>query len=135
MSIIRLSLSELELLLGLKRLELLRRHSLSERDLTIKCGDDLFHELSNKVVHIPHALAIRLRLERVDVEQIERDYKGDYKRQVTQIFWKWRERNGKNATYLLLIDAFIEEENIEAAELVLDFLKKHRQVPFSKSKP
>ena len=135
MSIIRLSLSELELQLGLKRLELLRRHSLSERDLTIKCGDDLFHELSNKVVHTPHALAIRLGLERVDVEQIERDYKGDYKRQVTQIFWKWRERNGKNATYLLLIDAFIEEENIEAAELVLDFLKKHRQVPFSKSKP
>ena len=106
--------------------------------MTIKCGDrgdDLFRELSIKAVHTPHTLAIRLGLERVDIEQIERDYKSEYKRQVTQIFWKWREKNGKNATYLLLIDAFIEEENIEAAELVLGFFKNHRQVPFSKSKP
>ena len=123
-----------KLLLGSKGLELLRRHSLSERDLTIKCGDDLFHELSNKAVHNPHTLALRLGLGRVDIEQIERDYKSDYKRQITQIFWKWRERNGKDATFLLLIDAFIEEENIEAAEIVLDFFKNHRQT-VSKCKP
>ena len=116
--------------LSSKKLELLRRHSLSERDLVIKCGDhgdDLFRELSIKAVHTPHTLAITLGLERVDIEQIERDYKSDYKRQVTQIFWKWRERNGKDATFLLLIDAFIEEENIEAAEIVLDFFKNHCQ--------
>ena len=124
-----------KLLLGSKGLELLRKHSLSERDLIIKCGDDLFHELSNKAVHTPHTLAIRLGLGRVDIEQIERDYKSDYKRQITQIFWKWRERNGKDATFLLLIDAFIEEENIEAAEIVLDFFKNHCQTPFTKCKP
>ena len=117
-----------------KSLELLRRHSLSERDLIIKCSDDLFHELLNKAVHTPHTLAIRLGLGRVDIEQIERDYKSDYKRQVTQIFWKWRERSGTDATFLLLIDAFIEEENIEAAEIVLDFFKNHCQT-VSKCKP
>ena len=61
------------------------------------------------------------------------DYKGDYRRQVIEVFWKWKNKNSKNeATYLNLVKVFIEEKNMEAAEYVIDFFKKHHLQSLSK---
>ncbi|XP_019861440.1 PREDICTED: NACHT, LRR and PYD domains-containing protein 5-like [Amphimedon queenslandica] len=105
--------------------KLLDDYSLLEIQLSIECDEKLFCDLSIEVVFTLPSLAIRLGLTGAEFQQIEKDYEKDYNRQKIEVFRKWRNKNSKNeTTYLSLIKAFVEEKNMEAAESVIDFLKR-----------
>ena len=106
--------------------ELLKTYSLSEKQLSDdKPSDNLFRELSVKIVLAPHTLAIRLGLEEAEIVSLEKNHGDDNSRLVLGIFWKWRGKKGSSATYLALIEALIDEENLEAAEHVMNYYKKN----------
>ena len=110
--------------------ELITRFSLSEKQLSNdkpsdNLGDNLFRELSTKIALTPHTLAIRLGLEEAEIVSLEKNHSDDNSRLVLGIFWKWRGKKGSSATYLALIEALIDEENLEAAEHVMDYYKKN----------
>ena len=60
-----------------------------------------------------------LGLTRSQIVEIGCD-KDNERSRIMETLWKWRERNGSTATYLALIEVFIEDENIESAEFILN---------------
>ena len=106
-------------------INLLRRNSLRKEQLYTKCDDQLFKSLSRQITHFD-LLALNLGLKRPQIEEIKRD-KDNERSRIMETLWKWRERNGSTATYLALIEVFIEDEDIESAEFVLSFFIEQEQ--------
>ena len=91
----------------------------------LKCDDEFFNSLSRQITHFD-LLALNLGLTRPQIEEIRRD-KDNERSRIIETLWKWRERNGSNATYLALIKVFIEDENIENAEFVLSYFIEQKE--------
>ena len=105
--------------------KLLRRNSLRKDQLYLKCDDEFFNSLSRQITHFD-LLALNLGLTRPQIEEIRRD-KDNERSRIIETLWKWRERNGSNATYLALINVFIEDDNIENAEFVLSYFIEQKE--------
>ena len=60
-------------------------------------------------------LGTQLGLTRIEIEDIKRDYRGDYNQQKIQVLYKWKEKNGLDSTYLNMIEA-VKQDNRELAE-------------------
>ena len=99
---------------------ILRKKSLSSEHLSKKCDDSLFLRLSTQITQSIDILAISLNLTRADAEQIRRD-KDDERSRIVETLFKWREKNGSDATYLALVKVFIQDEKRELAEFVMDY--------------
>ena len=106
-------------------INLLRRNSLRKEQLYLKCDDQLFNSLSRQITHFD-LLGLNLGLTRPQIVEIGRD-KDNERSRIMETLWKWRERNGSSATYLALIEVFIEDEKIESAEFVLSFFIQQEQ--------
>lgn len=91
----------------------------------LKCDDEFFNSLSRQITHFD-LLALNLGLTRPQIEEIRRD-KDNERSRIIETLWKWRERNGSSATYLALIEVFIEDENIESAEFILNYYKQQEK--------
>ena len=63
-------------------------------------------------------LGVQLGLTRIEIEDIKRDYRGDYNQQKIQVLYKWKEKNGLEATYLNLIEP-VKQDNRELAEEIM----------------
>ena len=88
-----------------------------------KCDNNLFLRLSTQITQSIDILAISLNLTRADAEQIRRD-KDDERSRIVETLFKWREKNGSDATYLALMKVFIQDEKRELAEFVMDYFSK-----------
>ena len=99
---------------------ILTKKSLSRDDLSKKCDDNLFLKLSTQITQSIVILALSLKLTRADAEQIQRD-KDDERSRIVETLFKWREKNGSDATYLALMKVFIQDEKRELAEFVMDY--------------
>lgn len=105
--------------------ELIQKKSLTKEQLSWECDDSLFLELSSQILHSGLTLALSLGLTRADVEQIKRDEDIEKERIIATLF-KWKERNGGDATYLELVKKiFIQYKNRELAEFILDYAVKN----------
>lgn len=67
-------------------------------------------------------LGVQLGLTRIEIEDIKRDYRGDYNQQKIQLLYKWKEKNGLDATYFNLIKA-VKQDNRELAEEIMRISK------------
>ena len=100
--------------------KLLQKKSLTEERLSLKCDEKLFLTLSSKIPHSGLALALSLGLTNADEVKIKRDNDNEKERIIATLV-KWRGKNGDDATYLALVKIFIEGENREVAEFILDY--------------
>ena len=105
--------------------ELITKKALSIRreQLSKKCDDNFFRKLSNQISQSIVILALSLNLTRAEAEQIKRD-NNDERTMRAEMLLKWREKNGSDATYLALAKIFIQDENRELAEFVIDYFSK-----------
>ena len=85
-----------------------------------KCDDNLFLKLSTHITQSIVILALSLGLTIADAEQIKQDNNDERTKRVKTLF-KWREKNGSDATYLSLVKVFIQDEKLELAEFVMDY--------------
>ena len=67
-------------------------------------------------------LGIQLGLTRTEIEDLKRDYRGDYNQQKIQVLYKWKEKNGLDATYFNMIEV-VKEDNRELAEEIMRISK------------
>ena len=67
-------------------------------------------------------LGVPLGLTRIEIENIKCDYRGDYNQQKIQVLYKWKEKNGLEATYLNLIEP-VKQDNRELAEEIMRISK------------
>ena len=104
--------------------ELIQKKSLTIEQLLWECDDQLFQELS---IHIPShsssTLALCLGLTGADDHKEQDEDNGREK--IFTLLSKWRENNSNNALYLTLVEVFIQNEKLELAELVTDYVTKN----------
>ena len=104
--------------------ELIQKKSLTIEQLLRKCDDQLFQELS---IHIPphssSTLALSLGLTGADDHEEQDEDNGREK--IFTLLSKWGENNSNNALYLTLVEVFIQNEKLELAELVTDYVTKN----------
>ena len=105
--------------------DLLQKYPLRRQELKVQCDDKLFNVLSRQITRF-ELLALNLGLTRSQIVEIGRD-KDNERSRIIETLWKWRERNGSSATYLALIEVFIEDENIESAEFILNYYKQQEK--------
>ena len=104
--------------------EIVQKRSLTMKQLSWECDNNLFLELSTQIPHSGLTLALSLGLTRADEEQIKRDEDNERDRIIATLL-KWKERNGSDATYLALVKIFIQYKNRELAEFILDYAIKN----------
>ena len=90
-----------------------------------KCDDSLFLKLSTQITQSIVILALGLGLTKADAEQIKQDNNDERTKRAETLF-KWREKNGSDATYLTLMKVFIQDEKRELAEFVVDYLSQNQ---------
>ena len=100
--------------------KLLQTKSLTEEKLSLKCDDKLFLELSSQIPHSGLTLALSLGLTDADEGQIKRDKDNERERIIATLV-KWKKKNGDDATYLALVMIFMQCQNRELAEFILDY--------------
>ncbi|XP_019856353.1 PREDICTED: NACHT, LRR and PYD domains-containing protein 3-like isoform X2 [Amphimedon queenslandica] len=102
---------------------ILKEFSLNELDLDKATDDTVFLSLG---LNFDYFLGIHLGLSKSDITAIKKDNDSDQDR-VIALFWKWQERKGSGATYLLLLKVLIEIENKEAAEKLCQYYRDKHQ--------
>ena len=100
--------------------KLLRTKSLTEERLSLACDEKLFLELSSQIPRCDLTLALSLGLTPADGQQIKCNNDNEKDRIIATLL-KWKEKNGSDATYLALVKIFIQHENRELAEFILDY--------------
>ena len=88
-----------------------------------KCDDHLFLRLSTQITQSIVILALSLGLTKADAEHIKQDNSDERTRKAETLF-KWREKNGSDATYLSLVKVFIQDKKRELAEFVMEYFSK-----------
>ena len=112
----------LELFSVLDLAELLEGATISETQLSSVCEDILFLILTQNVAQYD-LVGPYLGMNETDLIQIKRDRDSECTRMLA-VLWKWRTRNGSNATYRALILVFLQMGNREIAELILKHIKE-----------
>ena len=88
--------------------------------LSIKCDNNLFLKLSSQIPRSGLALALSLGLTDADEAQIKQGKDNESERIIATLL-KWRGKNGDDATYLALVMIFMQCQNRELAEFILDY--------------
>ena len=104
--------------------ELIQKKPHIKEQWSRECDDELFLELSKQIPNSGLTLALSLGLTNADAEQIKRD-KHDEKDRIIATLIKWREKNGSDATYQVLIEIFSTHENRKLAEFVINYLDEN----------
>ena len=101
--------------------KLIQKKSLTIEQLSWECDDKLFQELSSYIpLHSSSTLAFSLGLTGADDHEEPNEDNGRDK--IFTLLSKWRENNTNNASYLALVEVFIQNEELELAELITDYV-------------
>ena len=87
------------------------------------CDDELLGIVQKQIVSY-ETIAPHLGINSVQVRVIEKDHNG-YELQKLKILEKWRKSKGTKATYFALAKAFLEIEEKDVAECILDYVKRN----------
>ena len=101
---------------------LLTRFSQSRISLEKPCDDNLFLALMFKIPRFDNAAPF-FRLTQPEIEAIHRDYDSEKSRRL-HMLWKWRRKNGSDATYLALVTVFLQMDDKYLAEFVMQHTKR-----------
>ena len=104
---------------------LLQKYNLSKANVEKQCDDHLFltllPQLSNLEVTAPY-----FELTRPEIEEI-RNHKTRERSRNISMLWKWRKKNGSDATYLAIVQVFLCMKDQNLAEIVLQHFKARFQ--------
>ena len=100
---------------------LLTQFSQSRNSLEKPCDDNLFLVLMLEIPRFDNAVPF-FRLTQPEIEAIHCDYKSEKSRRL-HLLWKWRRKNGSDATYLALITIFLQMEDKSLAEFAIQHIK------------
>ena len=108
--------------------DLLQTFQLSRSDLEIQCDDTIFLSLIKEIDF--DITASSLGFTQTEIEEIRLDCSSERKRKM-KMLWEWTKKNGSNATYLVLIEAFARIPDHTAVEFVMQHVKKQQQQALS----
>ena len=99
---------------------LLTRFNLSKDNLKKPCCDNLFMALMTEIPSFEDA-APHFGFKQPEIVELRTDGNEERERRL-KMLWKWKEKNGSDATYLAIVNIFIEMKNKQLAEVVLTFI-------------
>ena len=100
---------------------LLLKYSLSNSDIEKQCDDVLFLTLSSQISNF-NDTAPYFGFTQPEIEEIRNDKPMERSRKLS-LLWKWRSRNGSDATYLAIVNVFLRMKDQNLAEIVLQHVK------------
>ena len=98
---------------------LLTRFKQSKENLNKPCCDNLFETLKTKIPSFEDA-APHFGFKEPEIVEFRSDCSSERQRRL-QMLWKWKPKNGSDATYLAIVKVFLNMENKQLAETVLEF--------------
>ena len=104
---------------------LLHKYSLSQVSIEKPCDDELFLTLLPQI-SIFNDIAPYLGFTQPEIEEIQIDKTTERSRKLSML-WKWRSRNGSDATYLAIVKVFLRMSDQNLAEIVLQHIKRSFQ--------
>ena len=105
---------------------LLTRFNQSKENLDKPCCDNLFETLKIKIPSFEDA-APHFGFKESEMEELLTDFRYERQRRL-RMLWKWKVKNGSDATYLAIVKVFLSMENKQLAECVLEFCHE-KEVP------
>ena len=99
---------------------LLTRFNLSKHNLEKPCCDNLFMALKTEIPSFEDA-APHFGFKPPEIVELRTDGSQERERRL-KMLWKWKEKNGSDATYLAIVKIFLEMKNKQLAEVVLTFI-------------
>ena len=94
---------------------------MTQDNLNISCDDELFLALIPEITSLDDT-APYFRLTQSEIKEIREDTPGARSRKWNML-QKWRSKNGSDATYLSIVNIFIQMRDQRLAELVLNKLR------------
>ena len=101
---------------------LLLKYSLSISDIEKQCDDMLFLTLLPEMSNI-HDTAPYFGFTQPEIEEIQIDKPSERSRKLS-LLYKWRSRNGSDATYLAIVNVFLHMKDQNLAEIILQHVKE-----------
>ena len=98
---------------------------MTQDNLNIYCDVGLFLALVPEITSFDDT-APYFRLTQSEIEEI-RDGTPKARSRKLNMLWKWRSKNGSDATYLSIVNIFIQMRDQRLAELVLNKLRSKEQ--------
>ena len=105
---------------------LMTRFQLSPASLQKPCSDNLFLTLTSHIPNFEDA-APYFGLTYLEIDMLLREYSKERPRRL-HMLWRWKAKNGSDATYLAIVKIFLRMNNRMLAEDVLTTLSAE-QVP------
>ena len=105
---------------------LLTRFNQSKENLDKPCCDNLFETLKIKIPSFEDA-APHFGFKEPQIEEFLTDFRHERQRKL-RMLWRWKANNGSDATYLAIVKVFLNMENKQLAECVLEFCHE-KEVP------
>ena len=99
---------------------LLTRFNLSKHNLEKPCCDNLFMALKTEIPSFEYA-APHFGFKPPEIVQLRSDGSQERERRL-KMLWKWKEKNGSDATYLAIVKIFLKMKSKQLAEVVLTFI-------------
>ena len=103
---------------------------LEERKLTIEdlqelCDNSVLRKLAKDLDNW-QLVGYNLELTKSDIKAIQSDNTDEESRRIDMLY-RWKEKQGSEATYLKLVEGFIDSERLDLVDQALDFLKEGKQ--------
>ena len=105
---------------------LLTRFKQSKESLNKPCCDNLFETVKTKIPSFEDA-APHFGFKEPAIVEIRKDCSSERQRRLLML-WKWKAKNGSDATYLAIVKVFLSMENKQLTECVLEFCRE-KEVP------
>ena len=109
---------------------LLTRFKQSKENLDKPCCDNLFETLKIEIPSFEDA-APHFGFKEPEIVELRNDCSSERQRRL-QMLWKWKAKNGSDATYLAIVKVFLKMANRQLAEYVLRFVRD-KEVPSTDS--
>ena len=106
---------------------LLTRFKQSKENLDKPCCDNLFETLKTEIPSFEDA-APHFGFKEPEIVELRSDCSYERQRRL-QMLWKWKAKNGSDATYLAIVKVFLKMGNKQLAECVLGFCCREKEVP------
>ena len=99
----------------------------SKENLDKPCCDNLFETLKTEIPSFEVA-APYFGFKEPEIVELRSDFSYERQRRL-QMLWKWKAKNGSDATYLAIVQVFLKMGNKQLAECVLGFCCREKEVP------
>lgn len=100
----------------------LKRWNVKQKQLEATCDENLFGHIITKIAS--HVAIAQHLIGEVRIFEIQRNCPNDYEKLKLEVLNLWKRINGADATYLALVNAFLEIEDKSVAECIIEYVKK-----------